>query len=411
MIDNIHIIGGGTSGWLTAIFLSKYFSNSNITLIESKSIGIVGVGEGTTPNIRALFKKLDIDENDFQKNTNSTKKIGINFENWSGDNSSYNHDFYLKDTPVYAFHFDTYTLGEYFKKEGTNRGISYIQDDVLEFKTNKIEGEEIITEIVLNDNGVIKTNFVFDCTGFSKLVLDKVMNSEWIPVKQYLSLNSALPFYLPNDIQLNSNSNTRTKSISMKNGWLWQIPLQDRMGCGYVFDSKYINDEEAKKEVEEYLGCSIEFKNKISFESGYFHDVWKGNCISIGLSGGFFEPIEATSIMTIIIQLESLINTNLDSENRKFYNDIIRNVNEQVLNFIRYHYVCDRDDTEFWRDYKNKPIPAKLKLLLNSKNRFKISNRDNLIKILETPIGNTVFDIPSYLIQSSGNFKKDKILI
>jgi tryptophan halogenase len=183
------------------------------------------------------------------------------------------------------------------------------------------------------------------------------------------------------------------------------------MGCGYLFDSNYISYEDAKKEVEEYLGHSIEVKKRLSFKSGYFKDVWKGNCISIGLSGGFFEPIEATSIMTIIIQLLKLKSNSFDYTKRNFYNLCIRNVNEQILNFIRYHYVCDRDDSKFWQDYKKREMPDKLKSLLNDKNKLKVLTTKELNKILKNPVVSTVFDIPSYLIQSSGNFKKENPII
>jgi len=403
-MKNIYIIGGGTAGWLTAIFLSKFHSKSNVTLVESKSVGIVGVGEGTTPVIRRFFDRLGINEQDFQKNTNSTRKVGIHFKNWCGDDNFFNHDFYTTNSSNYAYHFDTYTLGEYFKNIAKERGINYIQDDVIDFK---FKGENI-HQIYLKDNGVVDTDFIFDCSGFSRLVLDKQMKSEWISVKQYLTLNSALPFYLPNDTPLFSNSNTRTDAITMKYGWLWRIPLQDRMGCGYVFDSNYVSDDDAKKEVEEYLGKSIDFKKRISFESGYFKEVWKGNCISIGLSGGFFEPLEATSIMTIIIQLEALYGKQLINDERDFYNTHIRNVNEQVLNFIKYHYVCDRNDTKFWQDYKTHDLPLKLQNLLDSNNRLKVLDENKLRKILEIPVIDNVFSVPSYLILSKGNFKRIK---
>jgi tryptophan halogenase len=414
-MKNIHIIGGGTAGWLTAMFLQNIQPKSNITLIESKSIGIVGVGEGTTPNIRVLLKQLCIDEEDFQSNTNSTRKIGVNFSNWPGDGSSYNHDFYLSNKRNYAFHFDSYKFGEFFKKKYKERGLNYIQDDVVGFKTNEVlinnKTEQHITKIELKEQGEISTDFVFDCTGFSRKILDKVMKSEWISVKQYLTLNSAITFHLPNKHKISKNTKTRTDSITMKCGWLWRIPLQDRMGCGYLFDSNYISYEDAKKEVEEYLGHSIEVKKRLSFKSGYFKDVWKGNCISIGLSGGFFEPIEATSIMTIIIQLLKLKSNSFDYTKRNFYNLSIRNVNEQILNFIRYHYVCDRDDSKFWQDYKKREMPDKLKSLLNDKNKLKVLTTKELNKILKNPVVSTVFDIPSYLIQSSGNFKKENPII
>lgn len=400
---NITIIGGGTAGWLSTLFISKQFRDLNITLIESKSIGIIGVGEGTTPQIRQFLNKLNISESDFMNKTEATKKIGIAFENWPGDGSSFNHDFYNNN---YAYHFDTHTIGNYFKDIGLTRNITHIEDNVVGFDKE----DDIIKTIHLENNDSINTDFVIDCSGFAKLVVGNELNGEWISHKKHLTLNSAIPFHLPLDGEkFTSDSNTRTLAITMKYGWMWMIPLQNRWGCGYVFDDKYIDVDSAKQEVQEYFDKEITFSRKIQFESGYFKDVWIGNSIAIGLSGGFFEPLEATSIMTLIYQLEQLKIGNFNSSDRYRYNEFVRKFNEQIYYFIKYHYVCDRDDTDFWKDYKSHTLPSELSNLLDRNHRLKIFDINELRAILKIPNDNlfTVFDTYGYSIVSSGNFRKN----
>jgi len=405
-MKNVTIIGGGTAGWISAMFISTEIDNVSVTLVESKSIGIVGVGEGTTPNIKSFLKSLGISESDFMKKTEATKKIGIAFENWPGDESSFNHDFYNNN---YAYHFDTHTIGNYFKDIGLTRNITHIEDDVVGFDKDG----DVIKTIHLENNDSINTDFVIDCSGFSKLVVGNELNGEWTSHKDHLTLNSAIPFHLPLDGEVfTSDSDTRTRAITMKHGWMWMIPLQNRWGCGYVFDDKYIDVDSAKEEVNEYFNKEITFSKKIQFESGYFKDVWVGNSIALGLAGGFFEPLEATSIMTLIYQLEQLRAGHLNLEDRDRYNLFVRRFNEQIYHFIKYHYVCDRNDTEFWQDYKSHTLPEKLTKLLDKDNRLRIFDKDKLREVLEIPSNDTmtVFDSYAYSLVSGGNFKKDKKL-
>ena len=405
-MKNVTIIGGGTAGWLSAMFISTRIDDVSVTLVESKSIGIVGVGEGTTPNIVSFLRRLGIDEIDFMEKTEATKKIGISFQNWPGDGSSFNHDFYDNN---YAYHFDTQTIGNYFKDIGLTRNINHIEDNVIGFEKDG----DIIKTIHLENNDSIDTDFVIDCSGFAKLVVGNELGGEWTSHKKHLTLNSAVPFHLPLDGEVfTADSDTRTNAITMKYGWMWMIPLQNRWGCGYVFDDKYINEDDARKEVEEYFDKKITFSKKIQFESGYFKDVWVGNSIALGLSGGFFEPLEATSIMTLIYQLEQLRGGHLNLEDRDRYNLFVRRFNEQIYHFIKYHYVCDRNDTEFWQDYKSHTLPEKLTKLLDDNNRLKIFDIDVIRDILEIPANDTmtIFSSYAYSRVSGGNFKKGKNL-
>jgi tryptophan halogenase len=345
----IVVLGGGTAGWLTALFVKKFFDNSKVTLIESDKIGILGAGEGSTPNFPSIIKQLDIDEKDFLINTKSTIKEGINFINWKGDGDKYLHDF----EGNYGYHFDARLVADYFKKIAINRGVNHIVGDVSSFKKYK----DNIFELSLEDDTKIDIDFIFDCSGFYRRVLGKELNAEWIDTTEYLTVDSAIPFFLPMKDDLNIKSITRTNSIAMKYGWMWQIPLQHRWGCGYVFDSRYINSEEAKEEIENYLGHTIESPRTINFSSGYYKDAWVGNCIATGLASSFFEPLEATSLMGVIVQLQILGQLGISSKNRHKYNRLIENKNKEILSFIRHHYICDKMDSPFWVDLKNNKLP------------------------------------------------------
>ena len=232
MMNNIYVIGGGTAGWLTALFVKVLFKQKNVTLIESKQVPTIGVGEGTTPNFPAFLRRVGISEKEFQQNMNGTKKMGIQFTNWAGDNTSYLHEF---GDLKYAYHFDSTRISNFFKQIGLKRDISYIQDDVVNINT--LNGN--IAEIELQQSGIFKTDFVFDCTGFHRLFLGKELKSEWIDTTHFLPTNSAIPFRLKNKEKLTSTTPTTTEAITMNHGWMWKVPLQETTGYGYCFDSNF----------------------------------------------------------------------------------------------------------------------------------------------------------------------------
>jgi tryptophan halogenase len=181
-----------------------------------------------------------------------------------------------------------------------------------------------------------------------------------------------MPFILP---QSETEINPYTRAVAMKYGWMWMIPLQHRWGCGYNFDDRYTNKDDAKKEVEEFLGHTIENNRTIQFKAGRFEKVWQGNCIAIGLSSGFTEPIEATSIFMAINQLsvisQDIINNFLsgNSKLREDYNLKFSNMNDDVSDFLQFHYFTKRKDTSFWKDY-----------FLKSYKSSKLRNKINLWK-------------------------------
>ena len=184
-----------------------------------------------------------------------------------------------------------------------------------------------------------------DSTGFKRLLISK-LNSKWISYKKYLPLNEAIAFQTKDTTEYNPY----TLAKAMKAGWMWRIPTQGRWGNGYVFDNKYINAEEAKKECEDYLKIKINIGKNIKFEAGTLDKVWIGNCLAIGLSSSFIEPMEASSIGCTIQQAFILMHClpNYKS-NIEFYNNRFKELIENIRDFVVIHYLVDKKDTEFWK--------------------------------------------------------------
>jgi hypothetical protein len=398
---NIVIVGGGTAGWITAYFILKSQPNIHkITVIESSTIGIIGAGEGSTGALLDLFNgvwfnhKIDIE--DFMKKTDSTKKMGIRHTNWSNDHSSYFapldisptgfdlNDYIFKyvlsdfgkdkihlaskigieyenkdHTNSYAFHFDAHKVGKYFKE--------------ICLVDNATVLDEIITDVILDPtSGFIKTlittsgqqidgDLFFDCSGFARILMKK-LDVNWLSYKDVLPVNTAMPFLV--SYKENEDISPETKATALSAGWMWDIPLTTRRGCGYVFDNKCVTNEEAKKEVEDYLGFEITPLKFINFDSGHSEFFWKKNVVCLGLASSFVEPLEATSIHNTIIQIAMFVNEFLTAdknvlfkqENNDAYNQRITKLNKLTIDFISMHYQGGRDDTVFWRKIKEQNI-------------------------------------------------------
>lgn len=421
---NIAIVGGGTAGWLTALYAKKAYPNENIILIESEEIGILGAGEGTVPLLIDFFKFLEISIPDLVQNCNMTIKNGIKFTNWSNENNSYVHPFWHLDSgyqnnqnsffsaypfdsylesntsfthivsskfnhkkeeysfienisknnlvPIFedktksdysrfnkvthfAIHFDANLLAKYLRKIGESRGIKRIEGIVSEIKTDK---ENYIKYLVTN-NKKIKTDFVFDCTGFKRLIIGNFYKSKWKSHSEYLPAKRAIPFFLPIDKEIPPY----TEAIAMNYGWMWKIPVQNRYGCGYVFDSDFISDDEAKKEIDDYLGFEVESPKTFSFNAGCYEEVWINNCLAVGLSAGFIEPLEATSLMQSAIQLKSFFKLYNSIKTKNYFTKEKFNKNylletQEVVDFLYLHYITNKANNIFWKDFtKNNKVP------------------------------------------------------
>jgi tryptophan halogenase len=412
-IKNIVIVGGGTAGWMTAAAMSRYLGKAQYTirLIESDQIGTVGVGEATIPGIRDFNRKLGIDENEFMKATNATYKLGIEFVDWTevGDSyvhpfSYYGHDlnglsfhhYWLKmaqqgdKTPIsdysvgctaalnnkfahpnndpksvlstyfYAFHMDASLYAKYLRTFATGNGVDRIEGKVVDVALNDDDG--FITSVTLDSGECIEGDLFVDCSGFRGLLIEQALHtgyedwSHWLPCDravavQTQSVGAPLPY---------------TRSTARKAGWQWRIPLQNRVGNGYVYCSKYLSDEEATKTLLDNVeGKTLTEPRVLRFKTGKRKKVWNKNCVAVGLSSGFLEPLESTSIHLIQTAIMKLVthfpDAGFDEVDIDEYNAQMDRQFNQVKNFLILHYKATRrDDSPFWQYCRNMEIPDEL---------------------------------------------------
>jgi len=412
-MKNIVIIGGGTAGWLTALVVNKFWKDTNVTVIESSKIGILGAGEGSTSNFGKMLMLLDIDQKDFFVKTGATVKKGLELINWTSLNDTIYHIMIGEDQlgkTGYAFHFDAKLTANYLKTISLERGINHIDGTVKNI--NHIDGN--ITSIVLDNSDVIDLDFIFDCSGFARIVFDKLHNENWISYSKYLLLNKAFGFFLPQTNEYKFEEKTTTELTSMNCGWMWKVPLQHRWGCGYVFNDKHISVEDAKKEIETHLGQEIKIQKVFDFNPGSYERSWVNNSIAIGLSYNFLEPLEATSLMSVIMQLKKLIDINFDESKRDKYNKWCKEVTEQNMMFVRYHYLCERNDTPFWKECTNMPIPDKLNKILSKEGSIILNHDHELLdafELTETKINELTFFVGNYQLVFNKNKKQPKKII
>lgn len=393
---NIVIVGGGTAGWIASYFILNAQPNKhNVTVIESSKIGIIGAGEGSTGSMLDLLNgtyfNSNIDIQEFLEETDGTPKMGIFHQNWSGDGTGYfapldgteswaewedhlfkyayaavgkdkmhvasplGYDYESKNYHPAAFHFDGHKVGEFFKKKCLAKGATIIDAVVEEIQKDKSNN---IVSINLDNQQTIKGDMFIDCTGFAR-VLMKELDVGWKSYKNYLPVNRAMPFLV--DYEEGETPPPFTKSTAMSSGWMWTIPLQSRKGCGYVYDSNYITDQEAQAEIESYLGKKIKPIKFIEFESGSSEVFWKNNVLALGLASAFVEPLEATSIHSTIMQLLFFVkeylmeekNETITDYNIETYNNKIKKLYDLNMDFISFHYQGKRNDSPFWNSIQN----------------------------------------------------------
>lgn len=406
----IAIVGGGTAGWLSALILQDAAKSQgrdiDLSVIESSKIPTIGVGEGTTSVFRGLLLHLGFDEFEFLRETGATIKYGIRHRDWrqigitydgpiddpqlacdgppgntaswlnqycvsSGRSVTEPHLFtYLmdrgrapfvtegRDTPLpvgpfhHAYHFDQSLVGQYLRNKAT--GVSKIDAMVTGAERDKESGD--IDRLTLDGADDIDVDFVIDCTGFRRALISGEMGAEWISFAGNLPVNRAMPFWLEHDE--GAEIPPYTLSWAQKAGWMWVIPTQSRMGCGYVYSDDFITPDEAQAEIEEVLGHAIEPRADIKINSGRLDRAWIGNCMAVGLSQSFFEPLEATSIHGTIVQMLLFTRFHLPalggdiSSHRDDYNQNVARQLDDFRTFINIHYVSERDDTPFWKHVK-----------------------------------------------------------
>lgn len=406
-VKRVVIAGGGTSGWLAAAALSKKLGEIiEITLIESEAIGTIGVGEATIPPMRTFHKLLGIDEQEFMRATAATFKLGIKFENWGALDDSYIHSFgqtgketwlagfhnfwlhgQARDLALpfseyclelqaakagkfatspqssinYAYHLDAGNYATYLRSFCRDLGLNHIEGKIVNVAQNPDNG--FITALTLDSGEVIEGDLFIDCTGFRGVLIEQTLHTGYEDWSHWLPCDSAVAV----QTQSVAPAAPYTRSIAHESGWQWRIPLQHRVGNGLVYCSKYMTDEDARALLLDNIqGETINEPRVIKYRTGRRRMGWNKNCIALGLSSGFVEPLESTSIHLLMMGVTRLMQlfpfSGIHESVAEEYNEQARVELEKIRDFIVLHYYATaRDDSPFWRHCKSMSIPDSLR--------------------------------------------------
>lgn len=435
-IEHLVIAGGGTAGWMTAAAVSRAFAGSpmKITLVESEEIGTIGVGEATIPTIHGFNQTLGIDQAEFMAACQATFKLGIEFVNWKDVGQRYIHPFtaygrhhknipfhqlWLKyaqhmnergeiipiddynlccvaaqrgrfEHPVagqlpvgplfYAFHFDAGLYARFLRRYSESRGVTRVEGKIAQVQQHTESGN--IQALVMEDGRRIEGDMFVDCTGQRALLIGQTLKSpyedwrQWLPCDRAVAVPCAsveppIPY---------------TRSTADAAGWRWRIPLQHRVGNGYVYSSRFLDDDAAERQLLDSLdGAALSSPRRIPFVPGRRKAFWIKNCVAIGLSSGFMEPLESTSIhliQTAVLKLlayfpdKSFESADINTFNRQTLDEY-----ERLRDFLILHYkVTQRADTPFWRYCRDMEVPDSVREiveLFEARGRLHISG-DNL---------------------------------
>ena len=428
---DIVIAGGGAAGWLTACYLQKALgarsadparaAGVTITVIESPDIGIIGVGEGTFPTIRTTLTTLGIDEARFLRESNATFKQGIRFDDWArapvgAAHSHYFHPFefphrvegmellpfwLLGDAgratdfasavtvqkrvadaslapkrayeggyggPLnYAYHFDAFRFANLLATVAKERGVRHLSDTI---ESVQLDETGSIAGLVTREHGVVKGTLYVDCTGFRAKLIGEALGQPFRSCRDSLLTDRAVTCQVPYADPASPIA-SYTIATGHEAGWTWDIGLNNRRGVGYVYSSAHSDDERAEKVLRSYLGAAGADKpvRLLKFEAGYRERQWIHNCVAVGLSAGFFEPLESTGLM--LIEVAAAMIAEFFPWNAEFaaparlYNESMRRRFGKIVNFLKMHYCLSERTEPFWRDNRlPEGIPEELQCLL-----------------------------------------------
>jgi tryptophan halogenase len=410
MSKKILIAGGGSAGLITALILKKKI-DCDIEMLIPKDIGIIGVGEGSTDHFDTFKHHINKTTEEILKKTGGTLKAGIMFKDWNNKNKKYLHHInetwqeklgldsrnfqylmssnktykyftpraYYKNKVEYKigeagnirqFHFNTFKLNDFLTEEALKQKIKII--------------DEVILDVVVDDSGIKKivtknkkynADFYIDCTGFKKILISK-LGAKWNSYSNNLKVNSAIVFPEEGD----HDYDMWTTSQAMKYGWVFKIPVKGRTGNGYIFDDNYITKEQAHEELEKFYNKKINIAKHIKFDPGALDKCWIKNCVAIGLSANFVEPLEATSIGTSIQQSFLLMHyiNNYTETDINIYNNTVNVIMNNIKDFIQLHYITDKKNSMFWKDIKHAPTSNVLNQYLKIWKEGKLLKRTDI---------------------------------
>jgi flavin-dependent dehydrogenase len=409
-IKSITIVGGGTTGWLAALYLAKKFERAvqsglmTISLIESAKIPIIGVGESLSPSMPVTLQSLGISERQFIRETDASFKLAGYFVDWerNGDGATHswinpfvgyltagyeferfelenNADYGRTVSPCrdvieqkkgprkigdadyssvlrYAYHTDATKFAPFLKRNAIELGVLHRIDDVVDAK---LDERGYVGELILEAGGAHPVELVIDATGFASAILHKKLG---VPLRDYssnLMNNRAIVAQVPNGDDAH-DIEPATRSTALPHGWAFRVPLYGRTGNGYVFCDKFISDDEATAEFLKYLGAAADTvqPRAIPMRVGRAERAWEKNCIALGLAAGFVEPLEASAIYSVETCLKWLVNyfptADFPDALRNRYNDRVADLYDEVVDYIVLHYkLSKRDDSEYWLTQRN----------------------------------------------------------
>lgn len=423
-IQNIVIVGGGTAGWLTAGIIAarhqgRMKSGFTVTLVESPSIGIIGVGEGTWPTLRTTLEKMGISETELFRQCDAAFKQGAKFARWTtgAPDDGYYHPLMLPQgfhdvnlvphwlekangrsfcdavtpqgalcddglapktitTPEYqgqanyAYHLDAGKFAPFLQKHCTEKlGVRHVQADVE--AVNQHENGDI-RSVTTKQAGEIAGDLFVDCTGFSSLLLGKALGVPFKSCADVLFCDTAIAVQVPYETP-DTPMPSHTISTAQSAGWTWDIGLPTRRGTGYVYSSRHISDDEAVDELMRYVGPMGKglTPRKIPIRSGHRETFWKNNCVAVGLAAGFLEPLESSAI--VLIELSAKLIAEQMPANREVMDIVAARFNEvnhyrwgRIIDFLKLHYVLTQRPEKFWQDNLDPgTVPDRLKNLMH----------------------------------------------
>ena len=420
-LNSLCIVGGGTAGWMAASLLSSSLAGSSIkiTLVESPDIATIGVGESTVPSIMEFLRVCQINLKEFMVATSASFKLGIRFDNWSQPGEHFFHPFgavgqningfefyqawlktnadgnvtrWLDHSPsavmaenqrfmlrpsqhqnrvlnsyAYALHLDAVLAARYLREFSIKRGVERIEATV-----NKVTLDErqFIRSLELKDGTNVIADFFIDCTGFKGLLIEDALKIGYEDWSHYLPCNRAVAVQTENENGLHPY----TIATARNAGWTWRIPLQHRAGNGYVYSSQYCSDDEAINTLLNVAdGKLLNEPRVIPFTTGRRQKIWHNNCLSLGLSSGFLEPLESTAIhlvyKTLIRFISYFPDLDFDPKTEQMFNQKINADYQEIRDFIILHYcTSQRQDTDFWRWCQTMPVPDSLREKLDAFN-------------------------------------------
>ncbi|HVX03996.1 MAG TPA: tryptophan halogenase family protein [Rhodanobacteraceae bacterium] len=424
-VKHVVVVGGGTAGWMTALLLasSAYGTRLKVTVLESPQVGVIGVGEGSTPWLRGFFESLGIEEAEWMPECHATYKAGITFDGWSTrpGYESYFHSFAsmldnmtmapfidnvharLDRADVYAhpnrffisarlareckaprpqasfpfdvwygFHFDSVLLGKFLQKKSVERGVRHLAGHAADVQLGA-SGD--IASLRLQDGSALAGDFYVDCTGFASLLIGKALGTPFVSFKDNLFNDAAVALQAPHDGPIQP----QTISTALRHGWAWKIPLTTRYGYGHVYSSDFCTAENAERELREHLGlqgADVQARH-LKFRPGRVAEPWRRNCVANGLAQSFIEPLEATTLLFVQRTAEMLVAAlekgDLGEATRKQFNDTLNGRVEGTRDYIVTHFKTNtRTDTEYWRanaanTHLSEPLQQLLRTWLASK--------------------------------------------